>query len=187
MILLRLFWEFFKTGLFSIGGGLATLPFLQRMGETTGWFTSADLANMVAISESTPGPIGINMASYVGYATAGIPGVIVATVGEVLPALVIIVIVAGFMRRFQDNRYVQDTLYGFRAASLGLIAAAFVSVLTMSLVKVELFRETGSFWGMFDWRTLVLAGVIWVLTNKTKWHPAWFLRGAAVVGVILKF
>jgi chromate transporter len=78
MIYLRLFFEFFKTGLFSVGGGMATIPFLSRMADKTGWFTQAQLADMVAVSESTPGPIGVNMASYVGFTTAGVPGVIVA-------------------------------------------------------------------------------------------------------------
>ena len=79
MILLRLFYEFFKTGLFSVGGGMATIPFLQHMGETTGWFTNQDLTTMIAVSESTPGPLGVNMATYVGYQTAGVPGALVAT------------------------------------------------------------------------------------------------------------
>ena len=76
MILVRLFFEFFKTGLFSIGGGLATIPFLQAMGETTGWFSAADLANMIAISESTPGAMGVNMATYVGFHIGGPVGAV---------------------------------------------------------------------------------------------------------------
>jgi hypothetical protein len=82
MIYLRLFWEFFKTGLFAIGGGMATLPFLHDIGEATGWFTQAQLMNMLAVSESTPGPIGINMATYVGFTVAGVPGAVIATLGE---------------------------------------------------------------------------------------------------------
>ena len=91
MMYLRLFWEFFKTGLFSIGGGLATLPFLKAIGQSTGWFTQSQLADMVAVSESTPGPMGINMATYVGYTVGGVPGGIIATIGEVAPAIVIAV------------------------------------------------------------------------------------------------
>ena len=79
---LRLYWEFFKTGLFAIGGGMATLPFLKDIGATTGWFSQTDLMNMLAVSESTPGPVGINMATYVGYTVGGVPGAIVATIGE---------------------------------------------------------------------------------------------------------
>ena len=93
MIYLRLFWEFCKTGLFSVGGGLATLPFLYDISARTGWFTEAQLADMIAISESTPGPIGVNMATYVGFTTAGIPGALAATLGLVFPEIVIILII----------------------------------------------------------------------------------------------
>ena len=72
MLYLQLFWEFFKTGLFAIGGGMATLPFLYDMADKTGWFTRAQLADMIAVSESTPGPIGVNMATYVGFLTGGV-------------------------------------------------------------------------------------------------------------------
>ena len=94
MIYLSLFWEFFKTGLFATGGGMATLPFLYRMSETKGWFTAAQLADMVAVSESTPGPIGVNMATYVGFTTAGIPGSLIATIGLVTPSIIVILIIA---------------------------------------------------------------------------------------------
>ena len=90
----RLYWEFFKTGLFSVGGGLATLPFLIEMSARTGWFTSADIADMVAISESTPGPLGINMGTYVGYKTIGLFGGVVATLGIITPAIVIIILIS---------------------------------------------------------------------------------------------
>ena len=93
MLYLQLFWEFFKTGLFAIGGGMATLPFLYDMADKTGWFTRAQLADMIAVSESTPGPIGVNMATYTGFTTAGIPGSLVATLGLVLPSIVIIIII----------------------------------------------------------------------------------------------
>ena len=88
MIYLRLFWEFFKTGLFSVGGGLATLPFIYDMSDRTGWFTYQQIADMVAVSESTPGPIGVNTATYVGYITGGVPGALIATLGLVTPAVI---------------------------------------------------------------------------------------------------
>ena len=93
MIYLQLFWEFFKTGLFAIGGGMATVPFLFDISARTGWFTASELANMIAVSESTPGPIGINMATYVGFETAGILGSVIATLGLVIPSIIIIVII----------------------------------------------------------------------------------------------
>ena len=86
MLYLRLFFEFFCTGLFSVGGGLATIPFLQNIGVRTGWFTSQELANMIAVSEATPGPMGVNMATYVGFTSGGVVGSVVATIGLVAPS-----------------------------------------------------------------------------------------------------
>ena len=106
MILLRLFFEFFKTGLFAVGGGLATIPFLADLGGRTGWFTPGDLADMIAVSESTPGPIGVNMATYVGFRAAGIPGGIMATLGLVAPSVIIILIISLFLQKFRQNRAV---------------------------------------------------------------------------------
>ena len=126
-VYLQLFWEFFKTGLFAVGGGMATLPFLHDIGESTGWYTQANLMNMLAVSESTPGPIGINMATYVGFTvgsshgTAGaVLGAVVATLGEVTPSIVVILIVAAMLKKFRDSRYVNNAFYGLRPASTGL-------------------------------------------------------------------
>lgn len=187
MIYLQLFYEFFKTGLFAVGGGLATLPFLYNLSDKTGWFTYEQLADMVAISESTPGPIGINMATYVGFQTGGILGGVMATLGLIAPAIIIIVIVAGFLKKFQDNQYVQNVFYGLRPASVGMIAAAFVSVLTMSVLRVDLFRASGMWTDLFSIKAILLAAVVYILTNKTKWHPAFFLLGSAVVGIVFQF
>ena len=138
---LRLFWEFFKTGLFAIGGGMATLPFLKDIGQSTGWYTQSDLMNMLAVSESTPGPIGINMATYVGFTAGsaygtlgGILGAIVATVGEVTPSIVVILIIAAMLKKFRDSKLVNNAFYGLRPASTGLIGAACISVVLQVLV-----------------------------------------------------
>ena len=110
--MIQLFIEFFKTGLFAVGGGLATLPFLQDMAVRTGWFTTAQLADMVAVSESTPGPIGVNMATYVGFTVAGVPGALVATLGLITPSIIIILIIAAFLQAFRNNRFVNAAFYG---------------------------------------------------------------------------
>ena len=110
MIYLQLFWEFFKPGLFAVGGGLATLPFLYDMAGRTGWFTASQLADMLAVSESTPGPIGVNMATYVGFTSAGPLGAVVATVGLVTPSVIIILIVAAVLNAFRENRWVKAAL-----------------------------------------------------------------------------
>ena len=128
MIYLRLFWEFFKTGLFAIGGGMATLPFLHDIGEATGWFTQAQLMNMLAVSESTPGPIGVNMATYVGFSTGGVGGALIATLGLITPSVIVILIVAAFLKAFRDSKWVSAAFYGLRPASTALVAAAGISV-----------------------------------------------------------
>lgn len=188
MIYLRLFYEFFKAGLFSIGGGLATLPFLYHISDTTGWFTHSKLADMVAISESTPGPIGVNMATYVGFTTKGILGTVVATIGLITPSIIVILIIAGFLKAFRDNRYVKGAFYGLRPASTGLITAAGVSVVMISLVQWDLFQQTGSIWDLFHWKGLLLAVVIFLLTKVfKKLHPAVFIGASAVVGILFGF
>ena len=127
-IYLQLFIEFFKAGLFAVGGGMATIPFLYDISDNTGWFTHAQLTDMIAISESTPGPIGINMATYVGYTSAGISGSVIATLGLITPSIIVILIIAGFYNAFKNNKYVQAAFYGLRPASSALIASAGLGV-----------------------------------------------------------
>ena len=188
MTLLRLYWEFFKTGLFAIGGGMATLPFLKDIGETTGWYSYGDLMNMLAVSESTPGPIGINMATYVGYTVGGVPGAVIATVGEITPSIIVILLVAMLLKSFKDNRYVNMAFYGLRPASTGLIAAAGVGVVMEVLVHVT---ASPAFAVVFDWKGIALAAVLLVLTNFVKGvkglHPIAFIAASAVVGVLCGF
>jgi chromate transporter len=137
MIYLRLFYEFFKTGLFSFGGGLATIPFLYEMADRTGWFTSAQLTDMIAISESTPGPVGINMATYTGYTVAGVLGGIIATLGLIAPSVIVILIIARILVKFQENRLVNYAFYGLRPASVALISAAGFQVMKLSLLHLD--------------------------------------------------
>lgn len=194
MLYLRLFYEFFKTGLFAIGGGMATIPFLYDMSDATGWFTYNDLANMIAVSESTPGPIGVNMATYVGYVTGqdlwGIPGAIlgavVATLGLVAPSIIVILIIAAFLKSFRDNRYVDSAFYGLRPASTGLIAAAGLSVAASNLFFTDALVQGVSL-ALINWKGWILAVILWVLTNKVKktrgLHPIIFILASAAVGV----
>ena len=191
MIYLRLFWEFFQTGLFAVGGGMSTLPFLYDISDRTGWFTHAQLADMVAVSESTPGPIGVNMATYVGFTTAGIPGAVIATLGLVTPSVIIILIIARILTAFRQNKYVDAAFYGLRPCSLGLIAAAGVLVVKISLFDFDLFSQTGVWTDLFKWKALALAAVLLVFTRcvkqTKKLHPIVFILCSAVVGVVLKF
>ena len=191
MILLCLFWEFFKTGLFAVGGGMATIPFLSEMAARTGWFTQSMLADMIAVGESTPGPIGVNTATYVGYTVAGVAGGIIATLGLVLPSFLIILIVAAFLKAFRTNKYVDRVFYGIRPASIGMIAAACVTVMRLCLVDVTTFASSRRVLDLFNWKGLALFAVIWVLTNLVKrtkkLHPVVFIAASAVLGIVFRF
>ena len=188
MIYLQLFWEYFKAGLFAVGGGMATIPFLYEISDRTGWFTHQDLANMLAVSESTPGPIGVNMATYVGFVPGikegGIPnailGAVTASIGLVLPSLIVILIVAAMLKRFKESPLVQKTFYGLRPASTGLIAAAGLSVAVANLVDSSSLG--------INWKGCILAVVLWLLTNKVKQtkklHPIVFIGFSALVGIV---
>lgn len=200
MIYLTLFWEFFKTGLFAVGGGMATLPFLKAIGESTGWYTYTDLMNMLAVSESTPGPIGINMATYVGYTVGGVPGAVIATLGEVTPSIIVILIVAMLLKNFRNNRYVDMAFYGLRPASTGLIGAACVAVFFEVLTGVDIVSAAGALLNrvvipagsaLLNWKGLLLAALLLLLSNRVKatkdLHPIVFIAISAVVGMLLQF
>ena len=184
MLYLHLFWEFFKTGLFAVGGGLATLPFLQDMADRTGWFTHAQLADMLAVSESTPGPIGVNMATYVGFSTGGVGGALIATLGLITPSVIVILIVAAFLKAFRDSKWVSAAFYGLRPASTALVAG--ISVVLIAMVNT---RAAGL--AFFNWKAIALAAVLLVLTHWVKFtknlHPIWFILASAVVGVVFQF
>lgn len=193
---LKLFWEFFKTGLFAIGGGMATVPFLQDIALRTGWYTAGQLADMIAVSESTPGPIGVNMATYVGYTvgvshggvTMGVASAVIATLGLITPSVIIILIISYFLKKFREAKVVNNTLYGLRAASVALISAAGINIVLFSLLGVQdLFHIADA---RINPLALVLAAVILVLTRyvkKTKkLHPIWFIALSAVAGVVFK-
>ena len=189
MTLLLLCWSFFKTGLFAVGGGLATLPFLTEMATNhPEWFTKAQLADMIAVAESTPGPIGVNMATYAGYLTAGVPGAILATCSLVLPSLIVLTIIARVLDRYMNNKYVKWVFGGLRPAVTGLIAAAGWSVFILVLTNVQAFRESGELLRLFRWGSVGLFILLWVLTNLVKplkkLHPVVFLALAAVAGIV---
>ena len=187
MIYLQLFYEFFKTGLFTIGGALAAIPFLQEMSDKTGWFTQSELADIIAVSESTPGPIGINMATYVGFKTAGITGGIIASIGLIVPSMIIVLIIARLLQKFRENKIVNSTFYGLRPASTGLIAAAGLSVLRLSLIRMEQWERVMPLIELFDIKAVILAALLFALIYKLKAHPIVFIAGSAVVGIVFKF
>ena len=187
MIYLQLFWEFLKIGLFAVGGGMATLPFLQDLAEKTGWYSQSLITDMIAISESTPGPIGINMAPYVGCNVAGFLGGVVATMGEILPAIVIVVTVSRYLEKFRGSKLVDAAFYGLRPAVTGLIAAAGISVVQVAMFHFDLYRQTGVLMDAFDLKKIVFFVVAFAAIKKFKLHPVVYIACAAVVGILLSF
>ena len=182
-ILLTMCIEFFKTGLFAVGGGLATLPFLTRMQQQYGWFTAEELANMIAVGESTPGPIGVNMATYVGFSTYGVIGGICATLSLVLPSLIIILIIAKAMDRYQKSPLVQNMFAFMRPAVTGLIAAAGFEVLKIALLN---HGESGVSINPIAVTLYALLVVLIHLKAFKKLHPIVFIAAGAVAGIILQ-
>lgn len=195
MIFIELFFRFFSVGLFSVGGGLATLPFLTDMGEVTGWFTQTDISNMIAISESTPGPIGINMATYVGFQTGndfgmlgGILGALVAPLGLTAPALIVVLAISKVLLKFRSSKYVEWVFYGLRAASLGLIASACLGVAKIAFFSADAFAQGADFFAAVDYKSIILSVLVFFgVTKFKKIHPIVFILIAAAVGVVFKF
>ncbi|MBE6781865.1 MAG: chromate transporter [Ruminococcaceae bacterium] len=191
MTFLLIFWEFFKTGLFAVGGGLATIPFLMKMAENYNWFDAEELSNMIAVSESTPGPIGINMATYVGYTSGveeygilgGIFGALIATTALVLPSLVIIMIIAGFLQKFRQSSLVEKTFFCLRPATIGLLAVSLISMMTPLFFN---FAGT-SLLEFFDLKAVALFGLLLFGILKFKKHPIIYIAIGAAAGIIFKF
>lgn len=190
MKLLYLFWEFLKIGTFAFGGGMATLPFIYDMSDRTGWFTYQQIADMLAVAESTPGPIGINMATYTGFNVAGIPGSLVATAAVILPGIMLVLIVCKILEKFKNNKYVDAIFYALRPTSIGLIASAGAIVVSITLVNIGAYGKSGLIYDLFDFKAILLAASIWVLSRFVKYtnklHPTVFIFISAAFGIILK-
>lgn len=196
MILWKLFWEFFKTGLFAIGGGMATVPFLQDIATKTGWYTAGQLADMIAVSESTPGPMGVNMATYVGFTVGtdtmgiggGILGAVIATLGLVSPSIICILIIAYFLDKFRTSKVVDNTLYGLRPASVALISAAGVEIMLYALFQMNSIYDFGSL--VLNFKSIALFLLVFVTSRYVpklkKLHPVIFIAASAVIGIIFQ-
>lgn len=189
MIFLQLFYRFFQIGLFSIGGGLATLPFLYELMGDTGWYTMEDVSNMIAVSESTPGPLGVNMATYVGNVTGGILGGLVATVGLITPSIIVIILISKILEKFRDSETVKAIFYGLRPASMALIAGAGLLVARQAFVNEEVLAGFANWTDLsllFDFKSLFFAALLWILMKKYKKHPIVYILLAAVIGIVFQ-
>ena len=170
MIYLQLIYEFFKIGLFSFGGGYATIPFLYYISEVYRWYSLEELTQMVAVASITPGPVGINVATYAGLKTAGILGSLSATVFEMLPSLILVLIVAKLLKKFSDNFYVKSIISTLKPISCALL----VSV-AIGLVKPEIQ----------DIKAMILLAILLLLSWKSKKDPLFYILISAFIGVIL--
>ena len=186
MIYIRLFLEFFRVGLFAVGGGLATLPFLYEMSRATGWFAESEVADMLAISESTPGAIGVNMATYAGYQAAGFTGGLVATLGLVAPSIIVILLVARFLDSFQEKPQVMAAFYGLRPASTGLVASAGCTILIAAMIRGSEIVFSPQLFLLIQYKAVILGLVLFFFIRKTKRHPVFFIAISAVVGMVLQ-
>lgn len=186
MSLIKLYFEFFKIGLFSVGGGLATLPFLQDLVDKYQWLTADELINMIAISESTPGAIGINTATFVGFEAHGVIGAIFTTLGIVSPSLIIIIFIAHYFKRFHEKKIVKNAFYGIRPAVSGLIASVGFSVLQIAVFNLDKYNNSKNILDLINFKESLLFILVFYLINKYKKHPVIYIFGAAIVGVIFK-
>ena len=177
--MLRLIYEFFKTGLFSIGGGLATIPFLAKMGETFGYFTQDELLTMIAVSESTPGPIGINMATFAGIKAGGILYGVIAPISLVFPSLIIVIMIAKLIEKYRKSPYMKNILKTLKPVSIGFIAAAIIPI------YISLFKEVR---GSYILGMIAIMTIVFFLREKlNKLHPGFIILGAFIIGIIFDF
>lgn len=185
--LIALSFEFFKTGLFAVGGGLATLPFLYDIGKRTGWYTAGDVSNMIAISQSTPGPMGINMATYVGFSISGLIGAVVDPTALIFPSVIIIIVISKTLTKFKEAALVQKIFYGLRPASTGLIVAAGLGVAKITLLNLPKYQITQNLADLLNYKSIILVTAIFGIMKKFDLHPIVLILIAAITGVVFKF
>lgn len=186
--LLELFGIFFYIGLFTIGGGLVAITLMKQTIVDRGLISSETFYNMVAISESTPGPVGVNMATYLGNEFYGVPGAIITTLGEILPSIICILLIAKFLTRFAETTPVKGALFGIRPASIGLVLVATVHILVMSLINIpedikSLLTKEGIN-GFFNWQNIAFYFVILYIRRKTHCHPIIMILCGALFGYL---
>ena len=182
MIYFLLFWEFFKVGLFSFGGGMATVPFLYDIAEKYDWFDKSLIVDMIAIAESTPGPIGVNMATYAGYQAAGIIGAIVSTFSLVAPSLILVVIVAKVLERFKENKYLKEIISCLKPAVIGLIIAIFLDILKISLFEVSSYQIFN-----LDIKFIIIFILLLILISKKEINIILYFVLSGLIGFLIKY
>lgn len=171
MIYLQLIYEFFKIGLFSFGGGYATIPFLYHISETYGWYSLSELSKMTAVASITPGPVGINVATYAGMKTSGIIGAFAATTAEILPSLILVIALSKLLKKYSDNFYVKSTIECLKPISCALLTSVAIGLMRQDIHNIK---------------SLVLFVVLLLLSWKSKKDPLFYIALSALFGVILR-
>lgn len=184
-VLLALYGIFFKIGLFTVGGGLAALPLLQVEAFARGWMSKAEFADMIAVSQSTPGPIGVNMATYVGFHQAGLAGSLAATLGIVTPSVLIICAISRFLVHFEEDKRVKGAFLGIRPAVLGLIAVAAFRIADFTLFDLEGFQGTRDWSVLIREKDLAVFALFLFITWRWRRHPIAYIVLAGVVGILV--
>lgn len=179
MILLILYYAFFTAGLFAFGGGLAIIPFLSNMSDTYHWFTQDDLTTLIALSEMTPGAIGINMATYAGFLSAGLPGAVMATVGLVTPSIILVCLLSRIWNKIKDMPMVVSAFNAVKAAIAGLISAIFI------MLFLSLFQGDNDF--IYTIKVLILFVIGLGLLHIKNVHMAVYLIFMGCFGILFGF
>lgn len=184
MIYAQLFFQFFKIGLFAFGGAYATIPFLYDISDRFGWFSHADILNMLALSQTLPGPIGINMATFAGLKVAGVAGGLIASFALVLPSLILVSIVFHFLKKFSKHPILNAVLWGLRPAASAMIAYALVIIINSVLFNFDKFNMSGEIFDIFKIKAVIILAILVLFNLKTKIHPSLNVIIAGVLGFI---
>ncbi len=187
MILVLLCMEFAKIGFFSLGGGYATLPFLYHMSEVYGWFSPLELSRMLAISSITPGPVGLNVATFAGFKTAGIIGSLIATMSIMLPSFLMVVIISKMLKKFKDSPYLDSVMYALRPATAAMLGAVAFRLFKDAIIRNSDFSGVNllNLQNYVDLKGFLLLFILFLISLKIKKDPLIFLAYGAIAGILL--
>lgn len=186
MILLYLIKEFIIIGCLAIGGGMTMIPFIQEMANNTGLVTETQIIEMIAISEITPGPLGVNMATYIGYITTGVLGAFLITIAFILPQMIIVIFIYKIFNKFKQNENLLILLKGIRPVSLALTAGGVLTILKSSFLKLDNYAGIRTILQIFNWKCILLGVVLIIIMRKVKLHPIFYFIICGLLGIIFK-
>ena len=187
MILLHIYFEFFKIGLLAAGGGIAMVPFLYQLSIKTAWFSAVDIIDIFAISGIAPGPLGVNMTTFAGYHAAGPWGAVAAVLGLATPSVILMILIANILKKFMDNKYAKNAFKGMFAAVCALISVAIYKIITDTLFDLRAFEAGASFAGSLHVKAIIFFAILLFAIRRFKAHPFLYICISAAVGLVIKF